>query len=203
MSDNHKQFASFQQTKIINGDKVHDKKILISINPDDKQKIYGYFKIDNDQYLYSDKLHTFFHKINSDIQSNSQFDLIQTLKSDLEYLNTPNSLDKKIKFLPASQLSKKNHHKKFKKIHLHDDFIILQPRKDLTKKTQQQSNTTFKLAKSKNPKKSPPKKPPPKKSPPKKPPPKKSPPKKSSPKKLPPKKSPSKKPPSKKSSSKK
>ena len=85
MSNHDKHFSSFQHTKIINGKKIKDKKILISINPDDKQKIYAYFKENDHQYLYSDKLEKFSNLILS--QSNSQFDLIQLLKSDLESLN--------------------------------------------------------------------------------------------------------------------
>ena len=181
MSYHDTNFSSFQHTKIVNGKKIKDKKILISINPEDQKNIYAYFKLNNDQYLYSDKLDAFYNKIQPNIatQSNSEFDLIQLLKSDLEHLNNSNLFDK-IKFQKISNLSKKYTDKKFKKVYLDNDFIVLQPRKHFTKKIYLPKKTLKKA----QPKKQPPKKQPPKKQPPKKLSPKKQPPKKLPPKKL-------------------
>ena len=167
MSNHDKHFSSFQHTKIINGKKIKDKKILISINPDDKQKIYAYFKENDHQYLYSDKLEKFSNLILS--QSNSQFDLIQLLKSDLESLNNFD-LFNQIKFEKISKSSKKYTDKKFKKLYLDPDFLVLQPKKDSTKK-KNNPKQTYKNKQPKKPKKH--KKPSPKKPSPKKPSPKK------------------------------
>ena len=165
MSYHDTHFSSFQQTKIVNGKKIKDKKILISINPEDQQKIYAYFKLNNDQYLYSDKLDAFYNKIQPNIanQTNSEFNLIQLLKSDLEHLNNSNLFDK-IKFQKISNLSKKYTDKKFKKVYLDNDFIVLQPRKHFTKKTYLPKKTLKKAP----PKNAPLKNAPPKKLPPKK-----------------------------------
>ena len=117
MSNHDKQFSSFKHTTFLNGQKINDKQIQISINPDNKQQVYAYLKQNNDQYLYNDQLQNFYDKIRPNItsKSHSEFDLIQLLKSDLESLKSFNKLDK-IKFKKISQLSKKYSKKKFKNL---------------------------------------------------------------------------------------